>query len=246
MIRYRKDALAGILNGIDTDEWNPGTDPHLSSNYNRRTLGNKAKNKLALQEQLGLEVTAELPLFGFVGRLVDQKGVDLILEQMNQFLELNCQLVVLGSGFPHYETALTAIASQHPGKVAVTLGYNESLAHRIEASCDIFLMPSLFEPCGLNQMYSLRYGTLPIVHAVGGLRDTVFEHSQDNETKQANGFVFNEATAAALFAAIQRALNLFEKKAQWKQLQSNAMGKDFSWNVSANEYSAIYEKIING
>ena len=244
LMRYRSDSVAGILNGIDTDEWNPGTDPHLTCNYNRRTLGNKAKNKVALQEELGLCVDAEIPLLGFVGRLVDQKGVDLILTQMNQLLTRNCQLVVLGSGFQHYEQALKSIATQHPSKVAVSLGYNESFAHRIEASSDIFLMPSIFEPCGLNQMYSLRYGTLPVVHAVGGLRDTVFEETRDNKSEQANGFVFSKATAEELFAAIERAILLFHQKEQWKKLQFNAMSKDFSWDVSAREYLAIYEQIV--
>lgn len=244
LMRYRNDSLAGILNGIDTDEWNPGTDPHLTCNYNRRTLGNKTKNKLALQEELGLTVGADIPLLGFVGRLVDQKGVDLILAQMNQLLSQDCQLVVLGSGFPHYEQALKSIAEQHPSKVAVSLGYNESFAHRIEASSDIFLMPSIFEPCGLNQLYSLRYGTLPVVHAVGGLKDTVFEQAPDELLADANGFVFHEANAGELFAAIQRAIALFNKPDLWKQLQINAMTKDFSWDVSAKEYLAIYEKIV--
>lgn len=245
LIRYRSDAVAGILNGIDTDEWNPGTDPHLTCNYNRRTLGNKTKNKLALQEELGLTVSSEIPLLGFVGRLVDQKGVDLILEQINQLLTLNCQLVILGSGFAHYEKALKQIAEQYPEKIAVTLGYNESFAHRIEASSDIFLMPSIFEPCGLNQLYSLRYGTLPVVHAVGGLRDTVFEQTLESESGKANGFVFHKASAGELLAAIQRAVSLFQQKDRWKQLQLNAMSKDFSWDVSAKEYLAIYTKIVS-
>ncbi|MDR7089593.1 glycogen synthase GlgA [Cellvibrio fibrivorans] len=245
LIRYRSDAVAGILNGIDTDEWNPGTDPHLTCNYNRRTLGNKTKNKLALQEELGLTVSSDIPLLGFVGRLVDQKGVDLILEQMNQLLTLDCQLVILGSGFPHYEKALKNIAEQYPQKVAVTLGYNETFAHRIEASSDIFLMPSIFEPCGLNQLYSLRYGTLPVVHAVGGLRDTVFEQTLESESGEANGFVFHGATAGELLAAIQRAISLFKQKDRWKQLQLNAMSKDFSWDASAKEYLAIYEQIVS-
>lgn len=245
LMRYRSDALVGILNGIDTDEWNPGTDAHLSCNYNRRTLGNKVKNKLALQEELGLAIDGDIPLLGFVGRLVDQKGVDLILSQMKELLNENCQLVILGSGFPHYEQALTSIAAQYPLKVAVALGYNESFAHRIEASSDIFLMPSIFEPCGLNQMYSLRYGTLPIVHAVGGLRDTVFETTLEDSPEITNGFVFNGATAEELFSAIQRAINLFQQKDQWKKLQLNAMSKDFSWDVSAKEYLAIYEQAVS-
>lgn len=245
LMRYRADSLAGILNGIDTDEWNPGTDPHLDCNYNRRTLVNKVKNKLALQEEFGLAVDANIPLMGFVGRLVDQKGIDLILEQMDQLLNLKCQLIILGSGFANYETALKNIAELYPEKVAVTLGYNESLAHRIEASSDIFLMPSIFEPCGLNQLYSLRYGTLPIVHSVGGLRDTVFENTQEGDPAEANGFVFTEPTAQNLFAAIQRAISLFQQKDQWKKLQLNAMSKDFSWDVSAKQYLAIYNQIAS-
>ena len=244
LIRYRNDAIAGILNGVDTEEWNPGTDPHLVCNYNRRTLANKTKNKLSLQEELGLTISAKIPLLGFVGRLVEQKGVGLILAQMDQLLSQDCQLVILGSGLPHYEQALRKIAAQHPTKVAITLGYNETVAHRIEASSDIFLMPSIFEPCGLNQMYSLRYGTLPVVHAVGGLRDTVFEETQENIPEQVNGFIFSGATVEGLFAAIQRALALFQYKDQWKKLQLNAMSKDFSWDVSAKKYLAIYEKII--
>jgi starch synthase len=171
--------------------------------------------------------------------------VDLILEQMNQLLTLDCQLVILGSGFPHYEKALKNIAEQYPQKVAVTLGYNETFAHRIEASSDIFLMPSIFEPCGLNQLYSLRYGTLPVVHAVGGLRDTVFEQTLESESGEANGFVFHGATAGELLAAIQRAISLFKQKDRWKQLQLNAMSKDFSWDASAKEYLAIYDQIVS-
>lgn len=243
LMRYRSDSLAGILNGIDMDEWNPGSDVHISVNFNRRTLGNKVKNKLALQEELGLTLDERLPLLGFVGRLVDQKGIDLILAQMPQLLSTPCQLVILGSGFPHYEAALTEIANAHPGRVSVTIGYNESFAHRIEASSDIFLMPSLFEPCGLNQLYSLRYGTLPVVHAVGGLRDTVFEQQGEVVDDQANGFVFEHPTPELLFTAIERALATYKHPARWKQLQLNAMSKDFSWDLSAQQYVAIYDKL---
>nr|WP_324260124.1 glycogen synthase GlgA [Cellvibrio fontiphilus] len=244
LMRYRKESLVGILNGIDMDEWNPGTDPHISVNYNRRTLGNKIKNKLALQADLGLDVDEKTPLLGFVGRLVDQKGVDLILAQMPHLLATQCQLVILGSGFPHLEAALQKIAAEHPGRVSVTLGYNESFAHRIEASSDIFLMPSLFEPCGLNQLYSLRYGTLPVVHAVGGLRDTVFEESEGSLTDKGNGFVFHHPTPELLFEAINRALQVYQQPAVWKQLQLNAMSKDFSWDQSAQQYLNIYQKLL--
>ncbi len=243
LLRYRSNSLAGILNGIDNDEWNPGTDAHLVATYNRRTLGNKRKNKQALQEKMGLAVNSEIPLLGFIGRLVDQKGVDLILSQMSRLLTSNYQLVILGSGFPHYEQTLRNIAEQNPHKVAIHLGYDESLAHQIEAGSDIFLMPSIFEPCGLNQMYSLRYGTLPVVHAVGGLRDTVVEHSLDEIANGANGFVFQQPEGDELFAALERATLAYHQPDVWKKLQLNAMSQDFSWETSAKAYCDIYTEL---
>lgn len=246
LLRYRSSALAGILNGIDCDEWNPGTDTHLAATYNRRTLGNKVKNKLALQTRMGLEANSHIPLLGFIGRLVDQKGVDLILSQMNRLLTSDYQLVILGSGFPHYEQTLKNIAAQNPHKVAVHLGYDEAMAHQIEAGCDLFLMPSIFEPCGLNQMYSLRYGTLPVVHAVGGLRDTVFEQSPGGSLDTANGFVFHLPDGNELFAAITRAIAAYHQADIWKKLQLNAMNQDFSWQTSAKAYADIYGKLQQG
>lgn len=244
LLCYRSDTLAGILNGIDCDEWNPGTDSHLATTYNRRSLGNKAKNKQALQERMGLQVNAAVPLLGFIGRLVDQKGIDLVVSQMNNLLAADYQLVVLGSGFSHYEQALRNIAEQNPGKVAVYLGYDEALAHQIEAGCDIFLMPSLFEPCGLNQMYSLRYGTLPVVHAVGGLGDTVVERPLDAVDDEANGFLFYQPTGDDLFAAIERAVSAYRQEKLWKKLQLNAMSRDFSWDSSAKHYAEIYHRLL--
>ncbi len=243
LLRYRNKVLAGILNGIDCDEWNPGTDPHLTATYNRRTLSNKTKNKMALQASMGLTVDQSIPLLGFVGRLVDQKGVDLILSQMSHLLTSNYQLVVLGSGFTHYEQTLKDIAVQNPHKVAVYIGYDEGLAHQIEAGCDIFLMPSIFEPCGLNQMYSLRYGTLPIVHAVGGLRDTVIEQQADVMSGEENGFVFHKPEGKELLAAIERAIKAYEQPDAWKKMQLNAMSRDFSWEASAKSYGEIYTQI---
>ncbi len=244
LLRYRNDALTGILNGIDCDEWNPGADPHIVANYNRRTLGNKLKNKLALQQELGLELNPKIPLLGFIGRLVEQKGVDLILAQIDQLLSLDCQLAILGSGMTHYEEAFEHIAQKYPQKVALTVGYNERLAHQIEAGSDIFLMPSIFEPCGLNQMYSLRYGTLPVVNSVGGLRDTVSESPLDDADVTGNGFVFRETLPESLFAAIERALTAYQTPAYWTKLQLNAMGQDFSWDSSAKEYLEVYNKIV--
>ena len=243
LLSNRKNQLTGILNGVDLDEWNPSTDKHLVKNYNKRSINQKLENKLALQKELGLVEGADIPLLGFIGRLVDQKGIDLILNQMNQLLTLPCQLVILGSGFPHYEEAFKNIAKQHPQKVSVSIGYNEAFAHQIEASADIFLMPSIFEPCGLNQMYSLRYGTLPVVNCVGGLRDTVFERPLDEIGDIGNGFVFHEPTPENLHQAILRAINCYHNKTEWKKMQQNGMNADFSWEERALEYIAIYDKI---
>lgn len=244
VLRARSTDLSGVLNGIDMDEWNPGADKLITHNYNRRTIAQKLSNKTALQEKLGLPIDASIPLLGFIGRLVEQKGIDLILNQMNQLLSQDCQLVILGSGFTVYEEALKSIAAQHPHKVSVTIGYDESFAHQIEASADIFLMPSIFEPCGLNQMYSLRYGTLPVVNAVGGLRDTVRERPLDDIGTEGNGFIFHKATAEELHLAIKRALSCYKQPDVWKKLQQNAMSQDFSWEKSAERYEEIYSGIL--
>lgn len=246
VLRARVGDLSGVLNGIDMDEWNPGSDKLIVQNYNRRTINHKVKNKTTLQAQLGLPVDKSAPMIGFIGRLVEQKGVDLILNQMNQLLTQDCQVVILGSGFASYEQALKNIALQHPHKVSVTLGYNEAFAHQIEASADLFLMPSIFEPCGLNQMYSLRYGTLPIVNAVGGLRDTVIEKSFDDIGTDGNGFVFYKPTAEELHLAIKRALACYQQPDVWKKMQQNAMSQDFSWEKSAERYEEIYSSIVKG
>lgn len=243
LLRARQQDLSGILNGIDVDEWNPGSDKLIAHNYNRRTLAQKTNNKLELQAQLGLPVNAQTPMLGFIGRLVEQKGIDLLLDQLGQLLTQDCHLVVLGSGFAHYEQALTTLAQQQPNKVSVTLGYNEALAHRIEAAADIFLMPSIFEPCGLNQMYSLRYGTLPVVNDVGGLRDTVKERPFDDIGSEGNGFVFQNPTSDDLHQAIKRALWCYQQPDLWKQLQQNAMSQDFSWENSAQQYETLYARI---
>jgi len=245
LLRYRSDSLSGILNGIDTDEWNPGADKRIPHKYSRRNLKGKQENKLALQERLGLEQDGSIPLLGFIGRLVDQKGLDLILAQLPWLLGSRCQIAVLGSGFARYENTLAKVAQDNPAKVAVAIGYDESLAHQIEAGCDIFLMPSIFEPCGLNQMYSLRYGTLPVVHAVGGLKDTVQERPFYDPDPAANGFVFHAPLASELEDALRRALTAYEQPDVWKRLQQNAMSQDFSWVNSAQSYVTLYEQLVN-
>ncbi|WKE64817.1 glycogen synthase GlgA [Gallaecimonas kandeliae] len=240
LLRHRRQALCGILNGID-DHWNPGTDPHLARRYNSRDLDAKAQNKAALQQELGLAQAPDLPLLGFIGRLAEQKGLDLLLAALPALLTRPLQLVMLGSGEPHYQQALKAIAREHPQHFRFEQGYDEALAHRIEAGADLFLMPSLFEPCGLNQLYSLRYGTLPLVHRVGGLADTVFE-----EGPEANGFCFTEATPQALLAALDRALGRYRQAGHWRALQLKAMARDSSWRQSAKHYEALYQAILAG
>lgn len=247
LLRARAPALKGILNGINTQEWNPGSDPHLAQNYTRRTLKKKLLNKQALQQRLGLPEAEEVPLLGFIGRLVEQKGVDLLLKVLPEFFAQNqCQLVLLGNGAAAYHTELKKLQLAYPKQLALVLGYDENLAHQIEAGSDLFLMPSLFEPCGLNQLYSLRYGTLPLVHAVGGLKDTVFDSESTQSTN--NGFAFSAATAEALPSALEdtlsRALALYHQPELWRERQLNAMQQDYSWDKSADEYEQVYQQAL--
>ena len=240
LLRYRSTALTGILNGIDTQQWNPAIDPHLATHYASVTLGNKTGNKRALQKKMGLVVTEDKPLFGVVSRLSGQKGLDLLLACADDMIKLPAQLIVLGSGDATLESAFRALAARHPGQVAVRIGFDEGLAHLIEAGIDAFLMPSRFEPCGLNQMYSLRYGTPPIVRATGGLADTVIDAS---DKEQGNGFVFERAEPAALLATIRRAAELWTRPRLWRQLQKNGMAADHSWDQPAQEYITLYRSL---
>ncbi len=245
LLKHRRKDLSGILNGINKKHWNPGTDHYLKQKYNRHSLNKKSLNKTALQQELSLQVNASIPLIGMVSRLVEQKGLEFILDSLGKILSLPVQFVILGTGESHYELQLSNWASQHPDKLHVTIGYDEALAHRIEAASDMYLMPSIFEPCGLNQLYSLRYGTLPIVTAVGGLADTVNDANQKNIAYgTANGFVLKNKNSSALLAAIKRALVMYKKPEQWRQLQHNAMRGDFSWQTSAEHYIRLYQQAI--
>ena len=245
LLTHRKDDLSGILNGIDEKHWNPGTDKHLMHKFNRRTLKNKVLNKTALQNELTLPEDTSIPMIGMISRLVDQKGLEIILQSLNDILELPVQLVILGTGESHYELQLSKWARQRANKFKLIIGYNEALAHRIEAASDMFLMPSMFEPCGLNQLYSLRYGTLPIVTPVGGLFDTVIHSNQDNiNNTTANGFVLKEKTASELLTTINYALTLYQQPATWQQLQINAMAGDFTWQTSAEHYISLYNEAL--
>ena len=245
LLNHRLEDLSGVLNGIDEKHWNPGTDKHLVQQYNRRTLNKKDLNKTELQRELLLPVDASMPMIGMVSRLVEQKGLDIILHALEQMLAIPAQVVILGTGESHYEKQLMALASQNASNLKVIIGYDETLAHKIEAASDLYLMPSIFEPCGLNQLYSLRYGTLPVVTYVGGLADTVIDASDENiELKTANGFVLKAKTAAELFVAIQRAMVLYQKPEAWRQLQLAAMSGHYSWQASAEQYIALYEQAL--
>ncbi|HKL78081.1 MAG TPA: glycogen synthase GlgA [Gammaproteobacteria bacterium] len=242
LLERRAPDLAGILNGIDQHAWDPATDPHLPARYAPADLGGKAEVKAALQRELGLAENPETPLLGFISRLADQKGVDLLLGAMNELLAADVQLAVLGSGETAYEDALGRLAAHYPDRVAAWIGFDEGLAHRIEAGADLFLMPSRFEPCGLNQLYSLRYGTVPVVRAVGGLADSVVDASPDHlAAGEATGVTFQGETPAALADAVQRALALYADPETWRQLQRTGMACDFTWQRSAQIYVDQYE-----
>lgn len=246
LLRQRADRLLGILNGIDIAAWDPANDPYLAQTYTAETLDRKQVNKLALQEHFGLAREPALPLIGTVGRMVEQKGFDLILDAWPALAARRVQLAVLGSGERAFEHAWRAIAQRYTRQVGVHIGYDERLAHRIEAGADMFLMPSRFEPCGLNQMYSLRYGTVPIVRRVGGLADTVTDATTAALADgTATGIVFDDASPVALASAITRALELYADQAKWRVLARNGMRRDFSWRSSARAYAALYDRAVS-
>lgn len=237
--------LTGIVNGIDGHEWNPATDKLLPHRYSADDLAGKAANKRALQHRLGLDENPDIPLLGVISRLTYQKGLDLLPAIAPALLAQPVQIVILGSGEAALEEAFIALAQAHPEQVAAVIGFNEGLSHLIEAGADIFLMPSRFEPCGLNQMYSQCYGTPPIVHATGGLVDTVVDASPENIANgTATGFIFSHTTVHGLQECILRALAAYADKPVWRQIQQNGMRRDFSWNRSAEEYLALYYMLL--
>jgi starch synthase len=238
--RATEGDLCGILNGIDAAAWDPATDPHLPHHFGPDRLGGKQACKRALQQELSLPVRPEVPLVAMVGRLADQKGVELVLAALPELLRSELQLAVLGSGRHDWEQALSRAAWQHPGRMAVRTAFDEGLAHRIEAGADVFLMPSRYEPCGLNQMYSLRYGTVPVVRRVGGLADTV----QDFDGKHSGtGFTFDAYDHRAMLVALRRATELFRDRRAWNALVRRGMAQDNSWGRSAAAYEALYERL---
>ena len=244
LLSQRRGALHGILNGIDTSEWDPATDRNLPSHYGRETLENKRQVKSALRARLGLTATSDAaPLLGVVARLTHQKGADLLIAAAPELARI-APLAVLGAGQREHEEALRSLAAQYPGRIAVTIGFDNALAHLIEAGSDMFLMPSRFEPCGLNQMYSLRYGTPPVAHATGGLIDTIVDCTpQTLAAGTATGFLFDEPSAAALTGAVRRAVAAYRAPETWLRLQRNGMTQDFSWAAPARQYAALYQAV---
>ncbi len=246
LLNHRRGHLTGIINGVDYTVWNPGRDLHIPVQYNRRSLFHKTENKRDLQERFALPVDNDTPLFAVISRLVEQKGIDLILEIVPELVKQNAQLVVLGSGDSQLETALELASTRHPDHIGIHIGYNETLAHGIEAGADIFLMPSRFEPCGLNQIYSLRYGTVPVVRRTGGLADTIVDTTPETlEDKTATGFCFDKAEASALWSSVERALEHYRKPEYWAQIVDTGMRQDFSWKRSAQQYVELYTRVID-
>ena len=240
VVRSRSEDLAGILNGVDYEEWDPRHDPHIRAAYDETDHVGKTLCKRALLEEYGLATEPDLPVIGIISRLVHQKGFDLVTDAMDALLSRGIRMVALGTGEPDVEAGLREFARRDPRRFGVRFQYDAGLAHRIEAGADMILMPSRFEPCGLTQMYSMRYGTIPIVRSTGGLADTV-EHF-DPKRKKGTGFVFQHADSFGLMWAVDEALKAYAKPGPWTVLMQNAMTRDFSWALSAERYEAVYSR----
>lgn len=247
MLQYRSHDFYGILNGIDYSEWDPETDKYLPKTFSFENLSGKAKNKQALCEEFNLPCNPDIPIIGIVSRLAIQKGFDLIARSLEYLSNLPCQWIILGSGEDYYEDMFKSFANYKPEKAGCHIGYNNELAHLIEAGADMFLMPSHYEPCGLNQIYSLKYGTVPIVRKTGGLADTVKDWDEHIALgdESGNGFSFTDYNGFALTNAVERAISYFHNKPVWNQIIGNGMKLDFSWHKSAEKYNELYRKAIS-
>lgn len=243
VLRQRRTDVVGILNGVDYGNWNPRTDPFIPYRYGANTLTVKRDCKRMLQRIAGLAEKSTTAVIGMISRLTSQKGFDLVESIFDTLMARDVQVILLGSGEPRFERFFSDAAARYRGRVAVEIGFDEQLAHRIEAGADLFLMPSRYEPCGLNQMFSLKYGTIPIVGAVGGLKDTVQDYDADSQT--GTGFVTESHTAAALLDAIDRGLAVFRDKTAWTALRRRAMANDFSWDRSARAFGDLYAQLVN-
>ena len=245
LLQTRSSELTGILNGIDADEWNPATDLHLPKNYSNSRITGKHAVKHALQQQLGLDIHANAPLLGVVSRLTHQKGLDLLPVIMPKLVDLGCQFAILGSGEKKLEANFNALAERYPTQISMNTGYHEHLSHNIMAGSDLFIMPSRFEPCGLNQLYGLAYGTPPIVSNTGGLADSVCDTTKLSlKNNSATGFVVKNVTSASLMITIQQAIATWQDKKTWRKLQKNGMSRDISWVSSAKPYFNLYQKTL--
>lgn len=242
-LKLHADKVMGILNGIDENVWDPALDEAISHNFSVDNLEARINNKLDLQKALNFEVDADIPLLTIVTRLTDQKGVPAILEGLPQLLEEKWQFVLLGTGNPEVEGWANHLAEQYPDRIACFIKYDDKIARVLYASGDIFLMPSLYEPCGLSQMFSMRYGNLPVATATGGLADSIVDYSTDPEN--ATGFLYKEKSTQGLVGALRLALNTYTDKVQWKKMQENGMNTDFSWPTSAAKYYQVYQNLIN-
>ena len=244
VLRSRQDDLFGIVNGIDYDVWNPAADPLIEAPYDHEDLSGKKKNKKALMKAFGLPSSSkDMPLIGMISRLVPQKGFDILTECIDEIAKMNMQLVILGTGMPEYHSLLKKAAKKYPDKIAVKLTFDNQLAHLIEAGADMFLMPSRYEPCGLNQLYSMRYGTLPVVRGTGGLVDTVQSYTEEEE-EEGTGFVFSDYTPEAIVDTLRWAIDIYSRKKVWNAMVQRAMVENFSWTTAARIYVALYERAV--
>jgi starch synthase len=239
MLQTRADDLFGVLNGIDTRVWNPSTDPHIERNYTHRSLVRKKENKKALLAEFGLEYNKDVPVIGLVSRLTPQKGIELIMPVFDRLMQLPVQFVFLGSGEAHYESFLANAQQRYPDRLGLYLGYNEALSHRVTAGCDMILMPSKYEPCGMNQMFGLLYGSAPIVRKTGGLADTVKDLHEIGG--KGNGFSFEAFSSEALYQTVARATDTFGRQDVWNTMIKRGMREDFSWERSARRYIELYD-----
>ena len=244
VLEERSRNLLGILNGVDYAEWDPASDKFIAANYSREEISGKAECKIDLVNEFGLRYARERPLVGVISRLAQQKGIDLLVEAGDDLVNRDLALVVLGTGEQRYHEILAEMARRYPDRIAVRLAFDNALAHKIEAGCDMFLMPSRYEPCGLNQIYSLKYGTIPIVRATGGLNDTVEQF--DPASGRGNGFKFASYDVRQLVDTVKQAVALFEQnRPAWQKLVANAMAGDFSWERSAGNYLALYRRMVS-
>lgn len=242
LLKARSKDVYGIVNGLDYDLWDPATDKFIVKKYSKETLQNKLENKLVLQKEHSLPVLPDIPIIGMITRLVDQKGLDILARTLEEIMHLRCQLVILGIGDPKYHKLLEEEKKKYPKHIGINLCFDAALAQRIYAGSDMFLMPSRYEPCGLGQLISFKYGTIPIVRATGGLADTVKDF--DPATGERDGFVFKEYTSSALLETVKEAIESYKDKQSWKELQLKVMDYDYSWEASAKKYVTLYNKAL--